>query len=312
MRRVFVVGASLPAGGAYMAYRLGRFIAMTYKMNLVNVEPKPGERGLFEYDASMQTISLPELDRMIGDEDVLVSMPAFSSYLFGARLPGRKIMYAQGFNTHGIIDGHFDLYVSASRPVQRYLSSVWGIESPLIAPCIAIPPSIPIRPWHERPHDSMAIFIKKDGAEARLLLDMLRSGLARRGITIADESVLTGRALKQDAFLTTIASARYFVNLTMAEGFGLVPLEAMALGTMVTGLDGLAGRDYMRYGENSLTCSFRELNTLPDLVFRAMRDEGLAERCAQAGMETVKDYSTEIFEESWLTQLRTCLGRSPT
>jgi hypothetical protein len=311
MPNVYIIGASLPAGGAYMAYQVGRLLGRHYGYLLVDVEARRAQEALlFDYDTPMRRISLSALDTEITHDDILIANPSFSSLLFGARLPGRKIMYVQGFSTFTAIDGHFDLYVSASHTVQRYLESVWGIASPLIAPFIAVNGIEPL-PWRARPARSAAVFMKQATPDATLLFDYLRRGLSRRDPDIQLTQLISGRGMPQREFWRQLASVRTLVNLTLAEGFGLVPLEAMALGTMVTGLDGLSGRDYLRYGENSLTGSFRELPALADIVYRALTDEALAEACALEGQLTAQSYSYDIFREHWLTQLAQFLGRPP-
>lgn len=309
MPKVYVVGAQLPTGGAYMAYRLGRIIHRHFGYALVNASVTRHERIVFDYDIPPQTVTLEEMDGAIGDDDILIANPSFSNLLFGLRLPGRKIMYAQGFNTYGAIDGHFDLYVSASSPVQRYLASVWGIQSSIIAPFVdtsSVPPPLP---WENRPPRSALIYLKQDTAESRMVYEVLLKRIGERAPELDLTQLLEGRSLSKPEFLRRLGSVRYLVNLTLAEGFGLVPLEAMALGTMVTGLDGLAGRDYMHYGENCLVASFRELHALGDIVYRAMSDHALAASCVAAGLKTADQYSYERFEQSWLVVLKEFLGR---
>ncbi len=52
-----------------------------------------------------------------------------------------------------------------------------------------------------------------------------------------NESVKT-----QSEMLALIARARYILMLTEMEGFGLIPLEAMVLGTIPVGSDEYGGR----------------------------------------------------------------------
>lgn len=291
-----------------MAYHLGRLIHRHFHYDLVNVEvTRPQQHNVFTYDLKAQAVTLSDLDRDITDEDILVANPSFSNFLFGARLPGKKIMYAQGFNTHGAIDGHFDLYVSASSTVQAYMASVWGIRSSVIPPFIHTA-AIKARPWHERPEGSVLVFMKQGSPENHLLYDFLKDRLGKRAPNINIETTIEGRNLSHVEFLKRISEVRYLVNLTIAEGFGLVPLEAMALGTMVTGLDGLAGKDYMRYGENCLVASFRELRALPDIVYRALSDETLARHCVAEGLKTAENYRYADFEAAWLEQLNHLLN----
>jgi len=304
MPKIYVVGATLPAGGAHMSYRLGALISRHFGHELVNVEvARPAAHSLFTYEMPSKTISLDTLDQEITDRDILIANPSFSSFLFGVRLPGRKIMYAQGFNTHGSIDGHFDLYVSTSSAVARYLESVWSIRSPVVAPFIDIGSITPLE-WRERPVGSALVFIKQRSPENHMIYSYLKEVLKIKAPHIQINDMIEGRNIPHAEFLARIASVRYLINMTIAEGFGLVPLEAMALGTMVTGLDGLAGRDYMRYGENCLVASFKELRAMPDIVFRAMSDDKLAESCVAEAYHTAAQHSYEHFEKAWLLVLK--------
>ena len=83
-----------------------------------------------------------------------------------------------------------------------------------------------------------------------------------------------------------------------------MPLEAMAMGAMVTGVDGLAGRDYMRQGENAYVGSIRDLRPLPSIVQRAFEDEALAKQCVEGGFKTAAQYGYAQFEKAWLEQLQ--------
>src|SRR6516162_5214689 len=109
-RRVFVVGAYLPNGGTYMTYHLGRILHLDFGLEVVAVSlggERP-ENGVFDYDMDFPTIGIVDMEQQIGDEDILLASPSFSNYYFGARLPGRKLMYVQGFNTFALLDRYFD------------------------------------------------------------------------------------------------------------------------------------------------------------------------------------------------------------
>jgi hypothetical protein len=41
-------------------------------------------------------------------------------------------MYIQGFNTFAFLDRYFDLYASVSRFVARFVSTAYGIRTPVI------------------------------------------------------------------------------------------------------------------------------------------------------------------------------------
>jgi len=85
----------------------------------------------------------------------------------------------------------------------------------------------------------------------------------------------------------------------------------MAMGAMVTGVDGLAGRDYMRPGQNAVVGSIRDLRRLPEAVQRAFEDDALAKQCVEGGLRTAALYGYDSFKTAWLRQLSELLGREP-
>lgn len=311
MPKVFVAGALLPTGGAYMAYQLGRLLHLHFGYELYNIAIYKAERQIFRYETPITTVSISEMEKLVTDDDILIVNPSFSQFLFGLRLPGRKIMYIQDFRTFLLLDCHFDMYVSVSSVVSRYVYALYGITSPVIPAFIQLsrlPASIP---WHERPAGSTMVYMKNASKEHHVLLDHLRAKLAKTAPHINLGEVVEGRNMPHREFLQHLGAVRYFVNMSLAEGFGLVPLEAMAMGTLVTGVDGLAGRDYMRSGQNCLVGSIKDLRTLPDIITDAFDDEEKAERCAENGRITAGLYGFQPFKAAWLRQFSEFLQREP-
>lgn len=303
MPKVFVAGALLPTGGAYMAYHLGRLLHLHFGYELFDIAVYPAEKRIFQYDTPIQTVTIAHVEASIGPDDLMVVNPSFSQFLFGLRLPGRKVMYVQDFRTFLLMDCHFDLYVSVSSVVQRYIHALYDIESPVIPAFIQLNRMPQVKPWHERPPGSALVYVKNPSNEHRILLAELRNRLHAMGAHDIDLSnVMEGRKLTHQEFLQALGSVRYFINMSLAEGFGLVPLEAMAMGTLVTGVDGLAGRDYMQHGHNALVSSIKDLRHLPETIVTAFRDEQLAQSCVANGRETAKRYGHAAFKAAWMEQ----------
>lgn len=311
MKKVFVVGALLPTGGAYMAYHLGRLLHRHFGYQLFDVAVYKAENQLFRYDTPIRTVRAAQMEKMIGPDDLLVVNPAFSGFLFGWRLPGRKIMYIQDFRTFLLLDCHCDLYVSVSDLVKNYVKALYAIDTPVIPAFIQLNKMPETKPWRERPRGSALVYMKNPSPEHRVLLHELTARVSAINPAIDLSRVLEGRNLTHGEFLHALGNVRYLVNLSLAEGFGLVPLEAMALGTMVTGVDGLGGRDYLKPGENCLTASITDLNPLAETVARAFADETLAEACAAAGRQTAQGYGHGPFKSAWLKQFSAFLGEAP-
>ena len=163
-----------------MAYRLGALLHHHFGYTLVNVRVEKEKNLIFDYDTPFESIDLPQLDRQITADDLLVANPSFSQLLFGFRLPARKIMYVQGVTTYSSLDGHFDLYVSASHVIQHYLSALWGIHSQIIPPFIQIDKKKDDIPWRERPPGSVLVYLKHPSSDCRILHDYLIRALKER------------------------------------------------------------------------------------------------------------------------------------
>lgn len=310
MAKVYIVGARIPTGGAYMAYHIGRLLSRHFGYDPVDVQVTEVGPALFEYDTPMPTITGGEMERAISEEDVLVVNPSFSQFLYGLRLPGRKIMYVQDFRTFLLLDCHCDLYVSVSQLVARYVHALYGINSPVI-PAFITGPKQDITPWDERPENSAIIYMKNPTTEHQILLGHMRRMMAHMSPQVDLTRIIEGRGMKQEEFLTILGSVRYFVNLSLAEGFGLVPLEAMMMGAAVTGVDGLAGADYMRNGSNAQVASIRDLRRLGMTMQALFDNDELARRLVEGGRRTASHYTYEPFKNAWLAQLSTLLGKEP-
>lgn len=307
MPKAYIAGAKIPTGGAYMAYHIGRMLHVYFGYELVDVHIYNTGNPIFTYDVPIRTVSIREMEQTIHADDVMVVNPSFSQFLFGLRLPGKKIMYIQDFRTFLLLDCHFDCYVSVSSVVSRYVKALYAIDTQVIPPFIRSDDVPEVLPWEARPKGSAIVYMKNPSREHQILLDYTRWQLQKTAPHIDLSQVIEGRNHSQDDFLRALGSVQYMVNLSLAEGFGLVPLEAMRMGTMVTGVDGLAGRDYMRQGENAFTSSITDLRSLPATLTEAFSNEALAKHCIAGGLSTAKHYTLAQFTNAWLPVLENTL-----
>ena len=291
-----------------MAYHIGRLIQLHFGYEMVNVHIYDiTTPPIFHYETPLRTVGIRDLEREMDADDLLVVNPSFSQFLFGLRLPGRKIMYIQDFRTFLLLDCHCDLYVSVSDVVSRYVQALYDIATPII-PAFIQQQTPSVLPWDERPEGSALVYMKNPSREHKILLHWLKLQLQTIAPAIDLSNVLEGRGLSQQDFLQAIGQVRYFVNFSLAEGFGLVPLEAMQMGSFVTGVDGLAGRDYLRQGDNAYVGSIRDLRPLPSIIKRAFEDEALAKNCVENGKIAAARYGYEAFKTAWLAQLTRFFG----
>lgn len=303
--RVFVVGAYIPNGGTYMAYHIGRILQFDFSLEVAAValgdEHHRDQR--FCYDVVFPAISLAEMENRITDRDVLIANPSFSNHLFGLRLPGRKLMYVQGFNTFALLDCGFDRYVGVSGFVAKFLATTYGIAAPVIPAFIdneRLPSALS---WRARPAGSILIHLKGDANYQNVMLTRLRDAVSRRLPGVNLDEILDMPLAHAD-FVARLGGARYLVTLSPAEGFGLIPLEAMAMGTTVIGFDGFGGREYMRPGENCLVASYPDIEGVADRLVAALDEPQLAERLAEQGRLTASRFRYERFHAAWHDELR--------
>jgi hypothetical protein len=162
--RVFVVGAYVPNGGTYMAYHLGRILYLDFGLEVAAVVlgDERFENGIFDYDVNFPAIGIADMEQQIGDKDILLASPSFSNYFFGPRLPGRKLMYVQGFNTFALLDRYFDHYVCVSNFVARFVKMTYGLTSAVIPAFIEFDRLPTAAAWQDRPAGSILIHAKGD------------------------------------------------------------------------------------------------------------------------------------------------------
>jgi len=327
-RTAYVVEGYVPNGGTYMAYHVARILHMDfgYDVRVVTVGPSGGEghmHGLFSYDPVFPSISLASCEDLVGEDDVLICNPSFSMHNLGLRLRGRKLMYVQGFNTFSLLDCYFDHYVAVSSFVHGFLSQTYGIQAPVISAFIPDSPFIPrgeavgdtVATWEARPPFSIEVNTKGDWAHQLLLLDRVRRELKAKDCDLEeiidwDGAVERARSrLPRDRFLERVSSARYLLTLSVAEGFGLVPLEAMGMGTVVLGFDGYGGRDYMVPGQNCAVVPYPDVSGFVDGIIHTMRNPAFSQCIAAAGVETASRYTYEAFRSAWVRELGFFLSR---
>ncbi len=90
-----------------MAYHLGRIVAerFDHECRVVALNGERPDHGRWDYPDAFPEVSLQEMELEISEADLLIANPSFWSHQFGLRLPGRKLMYVQGFGRLLELDG---------------------------------------------------------------------------------------------------------------------------------------------------------------------------------------------------------------
>jgi Glycosyl transferases group 1 len=313
-RRVFVLGAYTPSGGAFMNYHLGRILERDFGVPSIAVMNRRWDNevpGIFEYDLTMPIVSHDEFEQMITDEDFLIVGPSRSQRLYGWRLPGFKICYVQDFSTFRLLDQRLDHYVAVSDFVASFLRTTYGITPTVIPPFITIEGPRTVPAWLERPKTLVQPYTRKFPNIGKLSLLRLREILACRSPQVTMSKPIDGRLLMPHRnLLSRLGSSRYLLTLSPAEGFGLVALEAMALRTVVVGYDGFGGRHYMRPGVNCAVAPFPEIERVADFLIDLMESEDRGSLMAMRAYQTASQFTYMAFRNAWLGEFKNIFERA--
>jgi glycosyltransferase involved in cell wall biosynthesis len=311
--RVFVIGAYLPNGGTLMAYHIGRILERDFGVRSVAVKlgSEGFDDGIHTYDLRMPGVTVAEMESQITPRDLLVVNPSFSAHQFGWRLPGTKISYVQDFKTFALLDRKIDHYIAVSDFVRDFLRTVYALDVPVIPPFIELD-AMPAAPaWSQRPETHVLPYRKGIGEVWDLSFARVRQIVAERAPHIVFDDALPSSGIAHRELMTHLGATRFFLTLSAAEGFGLVPLEAMAMGATVIGYDGFSGRHYMRDDENCRVAPYPEIERVADMLIDAIVSPARSEAIAQRGRETARQYSYARFRRAWIEALSLLLAIEP-
>jgi hypothetical protein len=303
---VYVAGGYLPRGGAYMAYHLGRIVAQRFdhRCRVVILKDETPDHGRWPYPEPFEAISREEMEAEITDEDVLIANPSFSRNQFGLRLPGRKLMYVQGFGRFPELDGFFDGYVCASGFLRDLLRTVYDIEAPVIPPFVHLERVPQGAEWRRRPAERILVVTKSSGDS---LLARVQA-VMRRDHPAARYRLSVAHPMAHDELLERMSEHRYFLTLSPREGFGITQLEAMAAGCTVVGFHGGGGAHFMHAGDNCEAVAYPAVDELCARLAAVLADDERAEGLAARGRETAAEYDLASFEERWVDFLEGFVG----
>ena len=310
-RRAFIVGAYVPNGGTHMAYHVGRILERDFGIPAiaVTVGEERRDHGIHAYDLPMPQMPLAQMESEIGAADILIANPSFSSHQFGLRLPGFKLCYVQGFSTYALLDLKFDHFVAVSEFVAGFLRP-FGVDARVIPAFVDIG-AAGAPDWSQRPANLVLPYRKGLPEIWEASFARVRELVAARAPEIIFAEPLADGGLPHSNFLTRIGAVRHLLMLSAAEGFGLVALEAMALGTLVCGYDGFGGRQYMRPDRNCATAPYPDVELVAQRLVAAVREPLRAQTLAQRGLETAQQYSYAAFRHAWIEELRGALHTEP-
>ena len=291
-----------------MAHWIGRIAAESFGFELVNVVVRDTPSGplLFGDPEIPRSVPLADVCAMATPADLLICNPVFSNFGLGRKFPGRSICYVQGIRTFELLD-KFTHYVSVSVAAANCLSAVYDVRSRVIPPFYTpFPEDLRRRRWEDKKNAILVI----DKQNTELQQAGLRHTIdaIRRCCRSVELTILPPYSLPREPYSLAIAEPRFVLAFSPVEGFGLMPLEAMACGAVVLGLNGVGGRDYMKPGINCLTVEWLDYEKIATLAAEAVNDQALCLRISDAAKETAAQYTPERFMASWRTELELVLA----
>ncbi len=287
-----------------MIYHVGRVLDQQfgYEPVMVRVEDESPERSTFNYPKLYESIELGDLAGAVERDDIFLPLASAADFGFGLALPCRKLLYVQGVNTYRVLDGFMDGYVSVSEFVQKTIRSVYGIDSPVIHPFIEFERLPEQLAWKDRNRTNVILFAKSPPPVDALIVEFLKR-LSVRHPGIKAHFRVVERGLRHAELMALLASTRYVVGLSPVEGFGLVPLEAMASGCAVVAFHGGGSLAYMT-DKNSRNVGYPHMDALVDQFAQVFLDDSLAESLAARGRSDAQGFTKSRFEAQWLQYLR--------
>lgn len=305
-RRAFVVGAYGPAGGSFMNYEIGRLLHEEFGLEVIAglAQGQSFESSFFDLPVRFDAIPNDSFAHVLSANDVLLWSPFNSGQWVGLRADCRfKIMHVQGFNVFQTLDVYFDHYVCVSRVCSHLVGDVYGLPNTIIPAFVELP-SVAPPSWHDRPDDRVAYLIKGDKRFGELALEHIQSATQAIWPRIQFDNLMEGAPLRHTELLARLSGYRYLLNLAPTEGFGLVPLEAMARGVAVVGFDGFGGREYMEPGINCCCYPMTELAQITSSLTQMLSAPEWAQGLGAAGIGTAQRFSREAFRSRWSSYLR--------
>lgn len=200
----------------------------------------------------------------------------------------------------------FDKVVTVSEWMVKNISRVSGVQATLVGEGISDPQHFFRQRWQAHRHNIPAVTSICDPRPWKGLEDLVAAfDIARNRLPHMRATVLSSfvrpdgvpewlewlPVVDRAELARSIAGSTIFVSSSLAEGFGLPPLEAMACGVPVLLTDSGGVRDYARHLENCVMTPPRDPNALARGIVELIEDPDTLTRIARAGRETARGFT---------------------
>lgn len=281
-----------------MAYEVAQIVARLIDGSVVVCDEQTAAASdNFTYSGTATFSTTAEFLEEHTADDLLVINPSFQAPLYSLKTRCRTISYVQGYKTFWHLDPCLDLYVSASRFIADCIRVNDRKETRVIHPFLPGPLPPPSLAFAEKTHLG-CVNQKGNVGMSQAIGKMMREQSRRYpeldAQTEGDRTTLLEQYARSSIFFTGV----------VADGFGLMPLEAMHHGCIVVGLDAHGSADYLRYGENSFCLNFERFRELPGLLDEIAGRLDTLQSISDEGRRTAAGFTYEKFEARWTEVLR--------
>ena len=116
----------------------------------------------------------------------------------------------------------------------------------------------------------------------------------------------------QDQIRSRMKEMSIYVMTSHTEAFGLVLIEAQAMGLPCIAYDSAQGaREILRSGENGILIPDRDRGKMVAEICRMIEDASYRKNIGRSGKESVRTYSKENVEKKWIDFMQSCGGETP-
>jgi glycosyltransferase involved in cell wall biosynthesis len=267
MRIVFFIPPlSRPSGGLSVIYQMAELLAdLRHEVLLAGIS------GAFHHAPAGSALPFLDWDKIdLAPQDVWCVPESWPNALVpGLRSGARTLVYAQnwvfmlgnlppGSNWSALPVG----YIAVSHPVRWFLENILALRVKAVLPpplrdCFfkterKFSPALPVRvAWMPRKNKALAEQIQQ-----------VALALLRRNPKAPQILWVPLQDLAPEEVAAQLSTCQIFLCSSLAEGFGLPPLEAMATGCVPVGFAGFGGWEYMR-GSSLLPCCSNGAPYLP-------------------------------------------------
>jgi hypothetical protein len=294
--KVYVYEGYNQGGGTYVAYHLGRVLYKYFGLEVIIVGERP-ESTIFSYAIDFPNVSAAEFQNLPKKEDLLICNPSFSHYMFGLRLPCKKISYIQGIRTFAVLDIFFDRYVFVSNWARKFINDYYGVSGNVIPAFVQKEFINTVDDWLMRLPSVLILEYKFENNIFCRFLEIFRAKYPDCKVEFKRVPLMP-----QNQLAALFKRHRYYISFTTMEGFGLPMLEAMASGCTVVGWDAGGSAEYAVHGKNCLLSKYGDFESLAKNLYYIINDASEAERLAHSASRTGKRFSIERFDRAWIDE----------